>query len=143
MPRFPRPFTLLVLLACGPTLTGCQGWRTVDMPWPQAVASAPGKKARLTLVSGAHIVGDSLTSAADSLVVWGASSSLADLAGRRVNIAGRDVTSVAIRGTDAGKTALMVVGVAAVAALLIAGGIAYNEAWDSALLMNQVPHFPE
>ena len=120
MPRFPRPFTLLVLLACGPTLTGCQGWRTVDMPWPQAVASAPGKKARLTLVSGAHVVGDSLTSAADSLVVWGASSSLADVAGRRVNIAGRDVTSVAIRGTHAGKTALLVVGVVGVVALLVA-----------------------
>jgi len=70
VPRFPRVFSLALLILILPSLTGCHSWHTMGQPVPEVIMAHPGVPLRVGLADGTLLEVDSARINSDSVVVW-------------------------------------------------------------------------
>lgn len=114
-----RKLTTLIAL----TTTACSSWHLRPAPTPSAGAGASESisKARVYLRSGSMLDLHDVTVAGDSLVGMTGPASQADR--RRMAVPTANVSSIAVRQVDAGRTALAILAIAG-ASIVIVGAAA-------------------
>jgi hypothetical protein len=110
-----RKLTALIALAT----TACSSWQLRPAPTPStgAGASESISQARVYLRTGATLDLHEVTVAGDSLVGMSGPASQADR--RRVAVPTANVSSIAVREVDAGRTALAILAIAGASIVII------------------------
>ncbi len=108
-------------------VSGCSSWKVQLAPPPEVIAKQHPPKLRVTKTDHSEVVFENPEIRGDTLIEVPTPSSRGAVAPASRPIPLADITRVAVRGRDEGKTFLLVIG-----SLAVVGGVLYAVAYSAA-----------